>query len=85
MQPIILKQKYEYVIYHYSHLFIGISILLALVPFVFIIVRSIIQPGLHYCGMDYNDCASINLEVGIPDIGIVIFGKSIHFVQYVKN
>lgn len=74
-----IKLKYKYVIQHYTNILLLLIIICTLVPFVIILVRSALRPGLHYCELDTN-CPSYDLTVILSDGGTLAFGISVYVV-----
>lgn len=70
------QTKYHQLIKNYSNFMISIIIFLPLPPFLFILVRAILRPGLYYCSKNYLSCSSVELELGLSDIGTIIFGMT---------
>jgi len=73
------KEKHKLLIQHYMPLLLVLVTVLPLVPFVIILVRSILRPGLHYCELDPS-CPSVDLTIIFSDAGSLAFGIVLYFV-----
>jgi len=78
-QPSALKLKYKHLIQHYMGVLLALVVLVPLVPFFIILVRSALRPGLHYCDLDAS-CPSYDLTIILSDGGTLAFGISIYVV-----